>query len=151
MNIYKLILTATVALLLSSCTESTQIWKEDQASPRLVSFNEIGLMSFDYGPFIAGVKVIEGNPSFSVKTLYKEGRVKSGFWSSTKGKWHFESPKDQWEYCQIIEGISIITEEGKEPITYQRGSSFILKPGFTGTWEVVEPTKKEYVIVTKIH
>ena len=33
-----------------------------------------------------------------------------------------------------------------KPPSLQRGDSWIIRPGFAGTWEVMETTLKEYVI-----
>ncbi|MFB2604635.1 cupin domain-containing protein, partial [Rhizobium phaseoli] len=43
-------------------------------------------------------------------------------------------------------GHAIVTEEGGEPVHLTAGDRMILKPGFKGTWEVVETTRKDYVI-----
>jgi uncharacterized cupin superfamily protein len=40
----------------------------------------------------------------------------------------------------------VIAEDGGEARTVGAGDSFVLRPGFKGTWEVVETTRKEYVI-----
>jgi uncharacterized cupin superfamily protein len=53
---------------------------------------------------------------------------------------------DEWEYCRILSGTSIVTEDGGAPVTVTAGDSFILRPGFSGTWEVLETTTKDYVI-----
>jgi uncharacterized cupin superfamily protein len=39
-----------------------------------------------------------------------------------------------------------VTEDGGEARTVKAGDSFVLRPGFKGSWEVVETTRKEYVI-----
>ena len=41
---------------------------------------------------------------------------------------------------------AIVTEEGGEPVHLKAGDRMILRPGFKGTWEVVETTRKDYVI-----
>ncbi len=51
-----------------------------------------------------------------------------------------------WEYCRILAGVSAITEEGGEPRTVKADDSFVLRVGFTGTREVIETTRKGYVI-----
>jgi len=40
----------------------------------------------------------------------------------------------------------VLTEEGGEPIHLQKGDRLIVRPGFKGTWEVIETTRKDYVI-----
>lgn len=39
-----------------------------------------------------------------------------------------------------------MTEDGGAPIHLRAGDRLILRPGFTGTWEVIETTRKDYVI-----
>ena len=67
-------------------------------------------------------------------------------WESTPGKWRISY--DEWEFCHILSGVSVITEDGGEARTVKAGDAFVLRPGFKGTWEVVETTRKEYVIRT---
>jgi len=40
----------------------------------------------------------------------------------------------------------VIAEDGGKARTVRAGDSFVLRPGFKGTWEVLETTRKEYVI-----
>lgn len=68
----------------------------------------------------------------------------AGIWEATPGKWHVSY--DEWEYFHILEGHSILTEEGGEPIHLRAGDRLVVKPGFNGSWEVVETTRKDYVI-----
>lgn len=89
-------------------------------------------------------RLISGSPEFSTWNVEERDGLYCGLWRSTPGKWEIQY--DEWEYCHILEGHSIITEEGGEPNHIKAGDSFILRPGFRGTWEVVETTTKEYVI-----
>lgn len=104
---------------------------------------------------LAGIEVEEGAPApdrlisgdprhrtWSVEEA--EGGVYAGIWESTPGKWRIKY--DEWEFCHIISGVSIITEDGGEAHSVKAGDSFVLRPGFKGVWEVVETTRKEYVI-----
>ena len=50
------------------------------------------------------------------------------------------------EYCNILEGTSIITDNLGIAVTVTQGESFVIPSGFVGTWEVVTPTKKIFVI-----
>ena len=89
--------------------------------------------------------VIAGNPRFRHWPVDEAaGGISSGQWEATPGKWNFANV--HWEYCRIIRGISVITEDGGEPHRVHAGDSFILRAGFSGTWEVIETTRKDYVI-----
>ncbi|MEQ1942532.1 cupin domain-containing protein [Mesorhizobium sp. VNQ89] len=90
-------------------------------------------------------RLISGTPRFRTWSLDEaRGGLYAGVWEATPGKWRIEY--DEWEFCHILSGVSVISEDGGETRTITAGDSFILKPGFKGTWEVLETTRKEYVI-----
>ncbi len=90
-------------------------------------------------------RLISGDPHFLTWNLEEaEGGVYAGVWQSTPGKWRILY--DEWEYFHVLEGYSILTEDGGEPVHLRAGDRMILRPGFKGTWEVVETTRKDYVI-----
>ena len=90
-------------------------------------------------------RLISGNPEFTTWNIEEaEGGLYAGVWQSTPGKWRIVY--EEWEYFHILEGHSVVTEEGGEPVHLRAGDSYILRPGFRGTWEVVETTRKDYVI-----
>ena len=95
----------------------------------------------------AADRLISGNPVFSTWNLEEaEGGLYAGLWQSTPGKWRISY--DEWEYFHILSGLSVVTEEGGKPITLRAGDRLVLRPGFKGTWEVIETTLKDYVIRT---
>lgn len=90
-------------------------------------------------------RLIAGSPVFTTWNVEEApGGIYAGVWQSTPGKWKILY--DEWEYFHILEGHSIVTEEGGQPIELRAGDRLILRPGFKGTWEVVETTRKDYVI-----
>jgi uncharacterized cupin superfamily protein len=90
-------------------------------------------------------RLISGNPTFRTWNAEEQpGGLYAGIWEATPGKWRIVY--DEWEFCHILMGISVIAEEGGEARTVRAGDSFVLRPGFRGTWEVLETTRKEYVI-----
>jgi uncharacterized protein len=89
--------------------------------------------------------VISGKPQFTSWNVDEaSGGLSSGIWEATPGKWHFAN--EHWEYCRILHGVSIVSEDGGEAHTVRAGDSFVLRAGFKGTWEVIETTRKDYVI-----
>jgi uncharacterized cupin superfamily protein len=89
-------------------------------------------------------RVISGDPKFTTWNHEERDGLYCGIWEATPGKWRIVY--DEWEYCRILSGVSVIAEDGGDAVTVKAGDGFFLRPGFAGTWEVVETTRKEYVI-----
>lgn len=89
-------------------------------------------------------RVVAGDPVHrSWITDEREGLV-AGIWESTPGAWRVAY--DEWEYCRILAGHSVLTADSGEVTAVGPGDSFVIRPGFTGIWEVVETTRKDFVI-----
>jgi len=92
------------------------------------------------------IDVIFGKPIHRTWNLDQNDRgVTFGIWEGTTGKWNFSI--DHWEYCRILTGESIITDvtTGKT-FHVKSGDSFVLQPGFSGTWEAISTTRKEFIV-----
>lgn len=89
-------------------------------------------------------RLLAGDPEFTTWNVEEREGLYAGIWQATPGKWRISY--DEWEYVHMLEGISVITEDGGEARTVKAGDSFLIRPGFKGTWEVIETTRKEYVI-----
>ena len=92
----------------------------------------------------AAEKLISGDPVFTTWNLEEKDGLYAGIWQSTAGKWHVSY--DEWEYFRLLEGVSVLTDAEGQETRLTAGESFIIRPGFSGTWEVVETTRKDYVI-----
>jgi uncharacterized cupin superfamily protein len=93
----------------------------------------------------APARVISGDPKFRTWNVEeRDGGLYAGVWEATPGKWRISY--DEWEFCHILSGVSVIAEDGGKTRTVKAGDSFVLRPGFKGSWEVLETTRKEYVI-----
>jgi uncharacterized cupin superfamily protein len=89
-------------------------------------------------------KVIEGDPRFRTWNVEERDGLYAGTWEATPGKWRIDY--EEWEYCRILSGRSVIESETGERWEVGPGDGFVIRPGFRGTWEVIETTRKEYVI-----
>lgn len=91
-------------------------------------------------------RIISGNPAFRTWTLdtRDDATLFSGVWESTPGKWRIAY--DEWEFCSILSGRSIITHEDGREMRVSEGDAFIIEPGFRGWWEVVQVTRKIFVV-----
>lgn len=91
-------------------------------------------------------KVLAGDPVHSTWSLDESGnKIYAGLWQSTPGKWRVNY--DEWEYVLIHQGHSILTDEAGQETHLKAGDRFVIRAGFKGTWEVIETTLKDYVIV----
>jgi uncharacterized protein len=95
---------------------------------------------------VAPDKLLAGNPRQTAWVHYSDpgGKVSVGYWRSEPGKWRIAYT--EVEYCQILEGISIITDDTGVAVRLGPGDSFVVPRGFTGSWEVVVSTRKLFVI-----
>ncbi|MCR9149327.1 MAG: cupin domain-containing protein [Rhodobacteraceae bacterium] len=89
-------------------------------------------------------KVVKGDPVHTTWNIEERDGLYCGIWQSTPGAWRVAY--DEWEYIRILAGHSILTPDGGAPVHLRAGDSYIIRPGFTGVWEVVETTRKDYVI-----
>jgi uncharacterized cupin superfamily protein len=96
--------------------------------------------------FLTPEKLLSGNPKQHVWNHYTDASEKflAGYWYSEVGKWKISYTEE--EYCQILEGTSVITDEAGNSVTVRAGDNLVVPRGFVGTWEVVQPTRKLYVI-----
>lgn len=110
---------------------------------RFVDVGVTGIEAEEGAP--AADRLVAGEPRFRTWNVEEaDGGLYAGLWEATPGKWRVSY--DEWEFCHILFGVSIVTQDGGEARTVKAGDSFVIRPGFTGTWEVVETTRKEYVI-----
>jgi uncharacterized protein len=91
-------------------------------------------------------KLLSGNPKQTTWTQYTDGTGKffAGIWRSEPGKWRISYTEE--EYCQLIEGTSVITHDDGTTVTLGAGDTFVIPRGFSGSWEVVHATNKRFVL-----
>ena len=93
----------------------------------------------------AADRLISGDPKFLTWNIEEaEGGLYAGIWEATPGKWRIQY--DEGEFCHILSGLSVVSQDDGAARMVKAGDSFVLRPGFSGTWEVIETTRKEYVI-----
>lgn len=94
-------------------------------------------------------RLISGHPILRtwVQDIAKDGRVSSGVFEATPGETH-SIKGETFEFCHIVHGVIELTEEGKEPVIYRAGDSFVMKPGYVGIWKTIETVRKIFVTVS---
>jgi uncharacterized cupin superfamily protein len=91
-------------------------------------------------------KLLAGNPKQTVWMHHAsaDGRFSVGVWRSEPGAWRIHYTED--EYCELLTGVSVVTDAAGHATTLRAGDTFVIPRGFAGTWEVVETTTKRFVI-----
>jgi uncharacterized protein len=90
-------------------------------------------------------KVVAGDPVHSTWSIEEREGLYCGLWQSTPGIWRVSYT--EWEYMHILAGVSVVTDSDGATVTLRAGDSYVIRPGFVGTWDVVETTLKDYVII----
>lgn len=90
-------------------------------------------------------RLLAGDPVQTTWPLEARGALAAGLWQSTPGKWRVRY--SEWEYFNILSGHSVLTDDQGRETHLRAGDRWIIRPGFTGTWEVLETTLKDYVIL----
>lgn len=113
----------------------------------------IPIRTHDLGPGIRkevpADRIIEGNPQVEVwdQVTAMEGRVRSGVATGTAGT----NRSIKGEVCEVVhllEGLVELTEDGGETQTFRAGDTFVMTPGYVGTWKTIEDMRKIFVVTT---
>ncbi len=94
-------------------------------------------------------RCVHGQPEQTLWNQFQDAseQMLSGIWECTEGKWQADYSAKS-EFCHILAGKVVLTDEAANATTFVSGDSFVIPSGFVGTWEVLEPVRKLYVIVT---
>ena len=91
-------------------------------------------------------KCVEGQPLQRTWHHFTSSDEKffAGLWEAEPGCWNISYTEN--EFCQIVAGRSVLRDEQGREHPLKAGDNFVIPAGFRGQWEVLETTKKIYVI-----
>lgn len=91
-------------------------------------------------------KIVSGHPRQRVWSQYTDASQKFsvGIWECEPGAWRIRYTEE--EYCRIVMGRSLLTSADGVVREVVAGDEFVIPRGFEGVWEVIERTRKVYVI-----
>jgi uncharacterized cupin superfamily protein len=89
---------------------------------------------------------LSGNPLQRVWSQYTDAsqRFSVGIWECEPGAWRIHYTEE--EYCRVMMGRSRLTNADGVVREVTAGDEFVIPRGFEGVWEVIERTRKVYVI-----
>lgn len=110
----------------------------------IVDFSEAGITAEHYRP--APDKIVKGDAEQTLYNHYNSpcGQMSAGVWEGQIGQWLVSYTEH--EYCEIVQGVSVLRDEAGGSKTLRAGDHFVIPAGFKGTWEVLEPCRKIYVV-----
>jgi uncharacterized protein len=91
-------------------------------------------------------RVLAGDPLQRAWNYYSsaDGRFHAGIWECAVGKWRVVFTES--EFCELLAGEILVTGDDGVQHLWRAGDAFVSPAGFTGTWEVLLPARKYYVI-----
>lgn len=110
----------------------------------IVDFAQVLTEAERYRP--AAEKILKGEPDQAVYNHYASpcGQFAAGVWEGEVGQWTVNYTEH--EYCEIVQGVSVLRDQDGGAKTLRTGDRFVIPAGFKGTWEVLEPCRKIYVM-----
>lgn len=95
---------------------------------------------------IAVEKLVHGKPMQRTWHHFTsdDDKLFVGLWEAEPGCWKVEYTEN--EYCRILAGRSLLRDTDGNEHPLEPGDDFVIPRGFHGEWEVLETTKKVYVI-----
>lgn len=124
---------------------STQLQASTEILP--LTTEKVQNMKLESIPAYPPELLLKGKQKNWMKIVHK-GQVVVAIYESTAAKIDLKEPLPYDEFVQILEGRSILTHTNGEVNTYNKGDSFLIPKGWSGTWELSDNYREMVVIET---
>ncbi len=91
-------------------------------------------------------RLLRGNPLRTTWVHHRNGDTEYGLWACEPGAWRIEFHAGREEFFRIIEGRIRITSEAGDAREFGPGDACVIPPGFRGSFEVLEPVRKHFIM-----
>src|SRR5574343_1080192 len=94
-------------------------------------------------------RLVRGNPQRQTWEHFasEHGDLSAGIWSCEPGAWRIAFADGKDEFFCVIEGRLRITASDGQAAEFGPGEAGVIPAGFTGTFEVLSPVRKYYVVM----
>ncbi|EED35150.1 transcriptional regulator [Luminiphilus syltensis NOR5-1B] len=90
-------------------------------------------------------KCVKGAPIQEATTHFvADDKFYVGEWGAEAGCWRVTYTEH--EYFRILSGHSVLRDHEGNAVDLRAGDEYCVPAGFEGEWEVIEPTRKTFVI-----
>ncbi len=92
-----------------------------------------------------------GAPWRRTWTLHEspDGVFSAGIWECEVGRWRIEFPPGEDEYFHVLSGRARLHGPQGSVTDIGPGEAAVIPGGFQGSFEVLEPVRKHFVVVTR--
>lgn len=90
---------------------------------------------------------VEGAPQRQTWLMHEAGPMSAGVWACEVGRWRIEFAPGTQEYFHVLEGRICLHGEDGSRTEVGPGEGAVIPPGFRGEFEVLEPVRKQFVLV----
>lgn len=93
-------------------------------------------------------RLVKGNPKRLTQSLYEHPNMNAGIWQCEVGAWNIVFADNKQEFFHVLEGVVRLHDANMHSfVEIKAGDAGVIPPSFVGTFEVVEPVKKYFVVV----
>ncbi len=96
-------------------------------------------------------RLVHGNPARTTWEHYANpsGEVSCGEWACEVGAWRIAFDEHSDEFFHVLAGRIRITDAAGNAREFGAGDACVIPAGFSGTFEVLEAVKKQYVVIKR--
>lgn len=96
-------------------------------------------------------RLLAGNPQRTTWEYFinASGEFTAGIWSCEPGHWRIRFAPNKDEFFCVIEGRIRLHEDDGHVVEIGPGGAAVIPGGFSGSFQVVEPVKKYYVVLER--
>ncbi|WP_371323836.1 cupin domain-containing protein [Dechloromonas sp. ZY10] len=97
-------------------------------------------------------RLLAGNPLRTTRQYFAsdDGTRTAGIWHCEPGAWQIAFAAGKDEFFCIIEGRIRITDHNGIAAEFGPGEAGVIPSGFTGSFEVLAPVRKYYVVMEPV-